>query len=202
MQKNLAPEYKTYIENCSIEPSPNANGKQKCYFYEEAIEAASVGRFHYFLLVTCGLCYVAVSAEVVGLSIVSYSAQCELQFSLFEKGFLNSVGYLGVVISSHMMGFLADTLGRVQLLKISLLASICTSTISVFSTSTTMLIICRFFTGIFMAGCQSCIFTLLSEYHSDKSRMKHITILASFMVFGLLYTQGRLYTVLLNTLVI
>ncbi|KAL5291413.1 hypothetical protein ACFFRR_010674 [Megaselia abdita] len=168
----------------------NIKSNRKSFNYNEALEATQTGNFHLLLLLVCGLGYMAASVEIIGVSVVMFSADCDLRLTVQQQGLLGSIGYFGVVLSSHAMGFSADTWGRVKTIRLSLLFSVCVSLASVFSINTTMLLVCRFFTGFFISASQSCVYTLLGEYHSSKTRMNHITVLASFLVIGLIYIQG------------
>lgn len=158
--------------------------------YQEVVDSIPVGRFHYLLLLTCGLCYMAVSVEIIGMSVITFSANCDLNFALYQKGIVLTTSYMGSILSMYVMGFLADTKGRVKTLKTTVALSILTSFISIFSVNAWMLIVMRFFTGFFISACQSCVFTLLGEYHGKDSRVKHLTILAGFLPFGIIYIYG------------
>lgn len=155
--------------------------------YQEVVDSIPVGPFHYLLLITCGLCYMAVSVEIIGMSVITFSANCDLKFTLYQKGIVLTTSYVGSILSMYVMGFLADTKGRVNTLKTTVALSIMTSFISVFSVNAWMLIVLRFLTGFFISACQSCVFTLLGEYHGKDSRVKHLTILAGFLPLGIIY---------------
>lgn len=165
---------------------------KKLLDYSEALEASQMGKFHYLLLLVCGLGYMAAAVEIIGMTVVMFSADCDLKLTVTQQGLLGSIGYFGIILSSHAMGFSADTWGRVKTIRISLLLSVVASLISVFSINTSMLLASRFFTGFFITASQSCVYTLLGEYHSPKTRMNHITVLASFLVIGLIYIEGEL----------
>lgn len=163
----------------------------KAYPYDEAIAKAELGKFHYVLLMIAGMCFMACVTEVMGLGLIMFPAKCDLQFTLEQQGFLGSAGFLGVTLSSHFMGFLADTWGRVRSLKTMLLMSFCTSLISTMSPNVWMLFVFRFLTGAFVAGGQACVFTLVGEFHSSKTRVKHVTMVSTFLPSGLIYLPGK-----------
>lgn len=50
-----------------------------------------------------------VVVENVNIGFVLPYVRCEMDISTAEQGLLNSVGYIGIVLSSHFWGFLADT---------------------------------------------------------------------------------------------
>lgn len=62
----------------------------------------------------------SVITETMGMMFIIPAAQCDLQLSLTEKGVLSAISFLGVVSSSHLWGFLADTRGRRIVLLLSM----------------------------------------------------------------------------------
>lgn len=160
------------------------------YTYEEAIEKAHVGKFQYFLLIVTGMCFLAFITEISGLGLIMFPAKCELQFTLTEQGLLGSAGFLGVTVSAHAMGFLADTWGRLRTLKTMIFISLCTSLISSVSTNVWMLFIFRVLTGVFISGCQSCVFSFVGEFHSSRTRVRHVAMVSIFLPAGLIYLPG------------
>uniref|UniRef100_T1GD11 Major facilitator superfamily (MFS) profile domain-containing protein n=1 Tax=Megaselia scalaris TaxID=36166 RepID=T1GD11_MEGSC len=167
--------------------SKNDEKSLKAYPYEEAIEKVGVGKFHYALLLIAGMCFMACVTEITGLGLIMFPAKCDLKFTLTEQGLLGSAGFLGVTVSSHFMGFLADTWGRVRSLRMMLLISLVMSLISVMSVNVWMLFIFRFLTGCFISGGQACVFSLVGEFHSIATRVKHVALVSIFLPAGLIY---------------
>lgn len=130
--------------------------------------------------------------EVSCLSLVMSAAKCDLNFTVYQQGLLGSSGFIGVAIGCQVLGFLADSLGRVKTLRIMLGISICTSLVSAFSVNFEMLMVFRVLTGFFISGCQSCVFSYVAEFHGAKSRVKYITMTAVFLPIGGVYFPGRL----------
>ncbi|XP_055383192.1 synaptic vesicle glycoprotein 2B-like [Condylostylus longicornis] len=157
----------------------------KSYSFEEAITLTGSGKFHRLLLLTSGLCFMATMVEIMGVSLVIELAKCDMDFTIYEQGILASSGFLGVVCSSHALGFLADTVGRSKILKFALIFSIISSAASVFSTTVWMLIILRFLVGFFISGCQACVFSYMGEFHGKKTRLRNVTMLSCFLPLGL-----------------
>ncbi|EDV91828.1 3-hydroxybenzoate transporter MhbT [Drosophila grimshawi] len=160
------------------------------YSFEEAITLAGVGRFHLKLLLICGMCFMAVMVEIMGVSLIMPLVKCDLNATLGEQGILASAGFLGVVLSSHAMGFLADTWGRVATLRIAIALSAICSIVSAFSVNIWMLIVCRFLTGFFISGGQACVFSLCGEFHGNGSRVRHVTLLSCFMCIAMMFAPA------------
>lgn len=89
-----------------------------------------------------------VVVENVNIGFVLPYIKCEMPITTTEQGFLNSVGYIGIVISSHLWGFLADTTGRRRVLLISMGGSFTCALLSAFSFNVITLILTRLLVGI------------------------------------------------------
>lgn len=85
--------------------------------------------------------------ETMCAMFVSPAAQCDLKLSLTDKGLLSSAGFLGVVASSYIWGYCADTRGRKNVILLSLTISAVISFIGSFITITWLYILLRFFNG-------------------------------------------------------
>lgn len=89
-----------------------------------------------------------VVVENVNIGLVITYVRCDMKVSTVEQGLLNSVGYVGIVISSHFWGFLADTWGRHKVLRVSLCGSFICASLSALSLNVAMLIVTRLCVGI------------------------------------------------------
>lgn len=87
------------------------------------------------------------AVENVNLSYILAFAKCDLKLILAEQGVLTSVSFLGIVSTSYVWGFLADTWGRQKVLCVAGLCGFCFSFSSGFATDTTVLIVLRFLAG-------------------------------------------------------
>ncbi|XP_054727900.1 synaptic vesicle glycoprotein 2B [Anastrepha obliqua] len=171
------PAYIAEVENAS---GAHKNDKSQVYAHtmEEALDLVQVGRFHYTLMLTCGICFLTVMAEMTAVGIIMPLIKCDLAATQAEQGILASAGFFGVVFSSHIVGFLADTWGRLRILRCSLILAAIVTIISTFSVNTWMLITFRFLNGFFICGGQACVFSYIGEFHSNRTRVRHITLLA------------------------
>lgn len=105
------------------------------------------GKFNLFSLIATGGSLMSVIIETMCAMFIVPAAQCDLNLTLTEKGLLSSVGFLGVVASSHIWGYLADTKGRKQVVYITLFISAVMSIIGSVVTHSGMFIFLRFCNG-------------------------------------------------------
>lgn len=82
---------------------------------------------------------------------------------------LSSISFVGIVVSSHMWGFLADTWGRQKVLRISTLGSFVACFASAFAWDLWSLTFLRFVGGAFLSGSQAAAYSYISEFHTGKA---------------------------------
>ncbi|XP_070506859.1 synaptic vesicle glycoprotein 2B-like [Chironomus tepperi] len=163
-------------------------GKEISYSIDDALEKAKFGKFNYFMIVLFALILVSGFLEVNSVNMILSIAQCELDLSNSHKGFLGAVGYIGIIVSSHFWGFMADTRGRKKVLIPALIYSFLFTVISSFSTSFWFLAVTRFFNGFCVCATQTIVYAYLCEFYSLKLR-DLILLVASviYAIFTLIY---------------
>lgn len=115
--------------------------------YDEAMQFIGNGKFQYFQMFVSGFSLMAVITEGLNMAFVLPSAKCELTYSVAMQSMIGAIGFIGVILSSHMWGFLNDTWGRQKVLRAALASSFIFSFISSMSVSGSMLLVTRFFVG-------------------------------------------------------
>lgn len=105
------------------------------------------GLFNYLLIAVSGTILTAVLLETLGISYVVAVAECDLGLSTQQKGVLGAVAFAGVIISSHLWGFLADTRGRRRVIVPTLFAAFAATVASSLMTNFWAMAACRFMTG-------------------------------------------------------
>lgn len=94
--------------------------------FEEAIELAGYGKFHYILLGICGLVSTSEEMDVISMSFILPSAECDLDLDTQAKGWLNSIIFIGMMFGAYAWGSVADSLGRKKILIIiSIMNALC-----------------------------------------------------------------------------
>lgn len=94
--------------------------------FEGAIEQAGYGKFHYLLLAVCGFVSTSEEMDVISMSFILPSAQCDLNLNTHTKGWLNSIIFIGMMAGAYVWGSVADSLGRKKvLIAISFMNALC-----------------------------------------------------------------------------
>lgn len=114
---------------------------------ENALEKTGFGKFNFTLIVLAGAILAAVFLETVSINIILPVAQCDLQMTNQNKGLLSAVGFIGIIVSSHLWGFLADTRGRKMIIVSTLFIAFFITIISSFTQSYWLLVVLRFLNG-------------------------------------------------------
>lgn len=108
---------------------------------------AEFGTFNYLAIVIAGMIITAVMLETLSISFVIAVAECDLNLTTEQKGILGAVALVGIIVSSHLWGFLADTQGRRKVIIPTMLAGFGVSFVSSFTTDFATITACRFLTG-------------------------------------------------------
>lgn len=115
--------------------------------FEGAIEHTGYGKFHAALLLICGFVSTSEEMDVISMSFILPSAQCDLNLNTHTKGWLNSIIFIGMMAGAYAWGSVADSLGRKKvLIAISFMNGLCIVASS-FSQSYVLFMIFRFLNG-------------------------------------------------------
>lgn len=114
---------------------------------DDALARTGFGKFNYILIVLTGAVLGCVFLETVSINVILPVAQCDLEMTTQNKSLLSTVGFVGLIVSSHLWGFLADTRGRKTIIIPSLFIAFCITIISSFTQSFWLFVVLRFLNG-------------------------------------------------------
>ncbi|XP_058465632.1 synaptic vesicle glycoprotein 2B-like isoform X2 [Malaya genurostris] len=140
------------------------------------------GKFNYILIIISGTILTNVLLETLGISYVIPVADCDLLLTTKEKGVLSGVAFAGIIASSHLWGFLADTRGRKRVIVPTLFLTFISTALSSFTSNFWILTILRFFSGFFISGSSATIYAYLGEFHNKRNGSR--AIMGASFVFG------------------
>merc|ERR1712137_1307439 len=70
--------------------------------YETAIEATGYWKFHYFLLIVCGLASATTGMEIMYVAFILPASECDFQSATSDKGVLSSVALIGIMFGCYI----------------------------------------------------------------------------------------------------
>jgi MFS transporter, VNT family, synaptic vesicle glycoprotein 2 len=90
---------------------------------------------------------------------------------------------IGIILSSHLWGFLSDTYGRRKILIVASVSAFVASVLSSLAVNLFQMACFRLLNGLFISGATSTIFAYLGEFLGAKNRSRSMMIAS--VIFGL-----------------
>ncbi|XP_055326017.1 synaptic vesicle glycoprotein 2B-like isoform X1 [Sitodiplosis mosellana] len=156
--------------------------RKKGYYMDEAISKTKFGFFNYVIIFLSGMILNAVMLETCGMAFVIPVSQCDLKLSTSEKGILGAVSFFGIICSSHLWGYLADTKGRRCVIQPTLFVAFLLSVAASFVQNFYLFATLRFLNGFFISGSSATIYAYLGEFHNNAQRGR--AIMGSALIYG------------------
>ncbi|XP_070496597.1 synaptic vesicle glycoprotein 2B-like [Chironomus tepperi] len=150
--------------------------EKKIIAYEDALKSIGFGRVQIELLLASFLILLNVMNETMGISFIIPVAQCDMNLSQSDKGLLSGIIFVAMIIPSYGWGIMAGLMGRRTIIFWSVLGSSIFTCLGAFVSDFKLFLLCRFFSGLFVAGYSGVIYTYIGEF----CIMKHRAILISW----------------------
>ncbi|XP_041650910.1 synaptic vesicle glycoprotein 2C [Cheilinus undulatus] len=179
----------------SATSSKTVSGQKKLK-YEEAVEQAGFGIFHYALLVVCGWANASDAVEILCVSFLLPTARCDLRLNSSDMGLLTASIFLGMMFGGYIWGYLADKKGRRRILVLSLTINGIFGGLSSIAPWFSMFLVLRFISGIGVGGSIPVIFSYFSEFMPRMKRGTMISALATFWMAGNIVAAGLAWLVI------
>jgi putative MFS transporter len=148
------------------------------------VQRLPIGKFHYTLLWVIGLGWMFDAMDTGLIAFILTSMAEEWNMSASEKGWVVSIGFLGMAIGAVFSGGLADRIGRRTVFAMTLVIYSIATALCAFAPNLTWLLIFRFIVGLGLGGQLPVAVTLVSEYIPAHVRGRFIVLLESFWGLG------------------
>ncbi|KAJ8717445.1 hypothetical protein PYW08_005844 [Mythimna loreyi] len=165
---------------------------------DAALIACTFGRFHIKLL---SIAFVGFLAGILASSTTAYllpSAECDLKMDLLQKGLLNAMPYVGMLLSSVVAGFLTDAFGRKIFLGIGFLGLFIFQVIGGSSQTFEVLATAKFFEGLLYATAFSACVSLTAEFSYSSIRDRMLLCQSSFIAVSHILIAAMSWAILTN----
>ncbi|XP_029009259.1 synaptic vesicle glycoprotein 2B [Betta splendens] len=172
---------------------------QRRLTYEEAVEEAGFGLFHWLLLLVCGWANASDAIEILCVSFLLPTASCDPMLSASDTGLLTSSIFLGMMVGGYVWGYLADQRGRRRVLVVSLTVNGVFGSLAGVAPWFWLFLLLRFISGIGVGGSIPVIFSYFSEFMPRLRRGAMISALATFWMAGNILAAGLAWLVIPKT---
>ncbi|KAM7415024.1 hypothetical protein PAMA_019716 [Pampus argenteus] len=169
---------------------------QRKLTFEEAVEEAGFGLFHWLLLVACGWANASDAVEILCVSFLLPTARCDLLLSSSDMGLLTASIFLGMMVGGYVWGYLADQRGRCRVLVVSLTVNGLFGSLASIAPWFWLFLLLRFISGIGVGGSIPVIFSYFSEFMPRLRRGAMISALATFWMAGNILAAGLAWLVI------
>ena len=148
------------------------------------VQRLPIGKFHYTLLWVIGLGWMFDAMDTGLIAFILTSMAEEWNMSASEKGWVVSIGFVGMAIGAIFSGGLADRIGRRTVFAMTLVIYSVATALCAFAPNLMWLLIFRFIVGLGLGGQLPVAVTLVSEYIPAHVRGRFIVLLESFWGLG------------------
>ncbi len=145
---------------------------------------AKLGKFHLKLMLIIGSCWVWAAYGVTIVGFMLPSLQNEWQVSSSALGLLASIGMLGMLAGSVVVGTLSDHFGRRRMLTMTMFYLGLMFSLSAIAPNYHLLLVLRFFTGIGLGAIIPIAGTLVAEFSPTRQRGTLLVLLNGFWGLG------------------
>ena len=170
------------------------NDEEKAY--EALLDRVGFGKFHVFLLLVCGWANASDAVEILCVSFILPSAECELSLTPGDKGVLTAVIFLGMMFGGCLWGNLGDWIGRRITLVTSLLLNSLGGAVSAFAGSFALFTFARFLSGVGVGGSVPVIWSYFAEFQVARNRGTMLSLLACSWMVGNIITAGLAWIII------
>ncbi|XP_048477784.1 synaptic vesicle glycoprotein 2B [Plutella xylostella] len=164
--------------------------------FEEALNMTGVGRYTVGLFVACVVTVLAMAMETFGTSYVATACACDLRLSTATKGLVSAMPMLGVLVSLHLWGWLADTRGRRFVLLVSMGGCFVSALASSLANDWVTLAVFKFVAAFFASASNAVPYALLGESTPAAHRHTLVMMMASGLMLGQFAMSANAYPIL------
>uniref|UniRef100_UPI00281237C3 MFS transporter n=1 Tax=Microbacterium sp. TaxID=51671 RepID=UPI00281237C3 len=141
-------------------------------------------RKHLRLLTGSGIGWALDAMDVGLISFIIAALGAQWGLSDGEKGWITSVGFIGMAVGASLGGLLADRLGRRQVFALTLLVYGLATGASALVGGVAALLVLRFFVGLGLGSELPVASTYVSEFAPTRMRGRLVVILEAFWAVG------------------
>ncbi|CAB3226961.1 unnamed protein product [Arctia plantaginis] len=131
--------------------------------FEEALNMTGYAGYNVGVFLICSSVIMGMCFELFSVSYLVPASVCELHTTNIQQGFLACIPLAGVIFTSPIWGYLADTRGRKKILIISMTMGFVAGILSTFSPNWIVLSLLKLLSSASIAGAFALSMTILGE---------------------------------------
>ncbi|KAJ2950167.1 hypothetical protein O0L34_g11524 [Tuta absoluta] len=151
---------------------------------DQAMDVAGLGWYNLKYSLVLALFLIAAIVEPLGYSYVLPAGKCDLNMTDAQRGFIASIPFIGIVITSFPWGYLVDTQGRKKIAILSSIAAGCFSVASAFMPEIISFIVFKFLTALCIAGPAAVPYSFIGEITPQKHKDLILSIVNALQISG------------------
>jgi len=164
--------------------------------YDEALTSCGYGKFHLLLTIICGWANASDAVEILCISFLLPSAECDLDLTYARKGHINSILFAGMLIGGFFWGSLGDIYGRRNTLIVAMMVNAVAGAVSSLSQNYPTFLALRFLSGLGVGGSIPLVWTYFAEFQPSSKRGGALSVLASFWMIGNITVAGLAWAII------
>ncbi|XP_013176664.1 PREDICTED: synaptic vesicle glycoprotein 2C-like [Papilio xuthus] len=151
---------------------------------DHAMHVAGIGWYNIKYCLVLALFLIAAIVEPIGYSYILPASKCDLNITDAQRGFLASVPYIGIVLTSFPWGYLVDTRGRKKSLILGSLAAGMFIMLSAFMPNFISFAACKFLSALCTACPAAAPYTFIGELVPLKYRDVTLSVTNAMQILG------------------
>uniref|UniRef100_A0A2A4JKW1 Major facilitator superfamily (MFS) profile domain-containing protein n=2 Tax=Heliothis virescens TaxID=7102 RepID=A0A2A4JKW1_HELVI len=151
---------------------------------DDAMLLSGFGMYNILHMLMSGVILLGMIMQSLALGYILPAAQCDLELTLQQRGWLSAIPFLAIILTSYFWGWLADTQGRRPVMLFSMIISAVFSAFASFAPEVISFGVLVFLSAIFMSGSSAVVYTYLGEFNNLRHRDKMVAFGSSFVGIG------------------
>ncbi|CAK1578948.1 unnamed protein product [Parnassius mnemosyne] len=144
--------------------------------FEDALNMTGFGKFNYLMMLLVSSIIMGMAFEIVSVAYLVPASACELETISSQQGLMAGTPLVGIIVTSHFWGYLADTKGRRKILCWCLSLGFTAGALTSLSPNWMVFVLLKFASSCGVAGTYALALTLLSECTPENRRFAMIVL--------------------------
>ncbi|ALC46845.1 CG31103, partial [Drosophila busckii] len=154
------------------------------------------GKTQWLLLLISGLLTLTSVGVQTAMSIIVIASQCEFETTQAEKGIMMASSIAGLFLSTYILGYVSDALGRRKVLLYGNFICVALQFIQMFVTSVWVFNIINLLSGLSLGGVSAALYAYLAEFNIPRHRAVAINYSTMFVSVSAIYVPATAWLVL------